>query len=189
MVKCLRLCFLEFIPLWHNKQRKFKAFLEFCQRSVSRGSELARLTLVWAQSTLFQVSCHLQFFYDSQGRELCVIFHPLCLLFCVFQPEMIHFWHMLFHCIDLEEKIKGKFSFPSCVQPMMYCDCENTCDLADCYFIEKSPTQTNLQHGLAVSLEEWWNTKVAVIHWREILLLKTSLPQFVWLPDECAVLF
>lgn len=98
---------------------------------------------------------------------------------------------MLSHYIDLEEKIKGKLAFPSCTQPEMYCGCENTCDLADCYFVEKYPTQTNLQHGLAVSLEEYkvWKTKVAVIHLREVLLLKTNLPQFVWLPNECAVPF
>lgn len=145
---------------------------------MSHGSELARLNLVWVQSTLFQVSCHLQFFYDSQGRELCVIFHPLCLLFSVFQPEMICFWHMLSHCIDLEEKMKGKLAFPCYIQPVMYCGCENTCDLADCYFVGKNPTQTNLQHGLAVSLGELkvWKTKAAVVHLREVLLLKTNLP-------------
>lgn len=86
---------------------------------------------------------------------------------------------MLSHCIDLEEKIKGKLAFPSYIQPVMYCGCENTCDLADCYFVEK--TQTNLQHGLAVSPEEFKvrKTKVAVIHLREVLLLKTNLLQFV----------
>lgn len=61
---------------------------------------------------------------------------------------------MLSHCIDLEEKMKGKLAFPSYIQPVMYCGCENTSDLADCYFVGKNPTQTNLQHGLAVSLEE-----------------------------------
>lgn len=63
---------------------------------------------------------------------------------------------MLSHYIDLEEKIKGKLSFPSYTQPVMYCGCENTCDLADCYFVEEeNPTQTNLQHVLPVSLEEF----------------------------------
>lgn len=62
---------------------------------------------------------------------------------------------MLSHCIDLEEKIKGNLAFPSYIQPMIYCGCENTCDSADCYFVEKNPTQTNLQYGLAVSLEKF----------------------------------
>lgn len=60
------------------------------------------------------------------------------LVFCVFQPEMISFWHILSHFIDLEEKIKGKLAFPSYMQPVMYCGCENTCDLTDYYFVEKT---------------------------------------------------
>lgn len=48
---------------------------------------------------------------------------------------------MLSHCIALEEKMKGKLAFPSYIQPVMYCGCENTCDLADCYFVGKNPNQ------------------------------------------------